>query len=132
LTSMHSAAFRSFVGIVRILLEHGSCVSAKNNDGETPLHLAAAQGREESVRLLIDHGADVQSRDNDGRTPEDWATARHYPPIAAMIQAEAVRREAVRRARCEAFAMGHQERLGAGSRVRWLDAGVVGMVLEYV
>jgi len=43
---------------------------------------------------------------------------------------DAVRRETVRRARCEAFAMGHQERLGAGSRVRWLDAGVVRMVLE--
>jgi len=26
--------------------------------------------------------------------------------------------------------MGHQERLGAGSRVRWLDAGVLRMVLE--
>ena len=47
-----------------------------------------------------------------------------------MLKAEAERREAV--ARCEAFAMGHQERLGAGSRVRWLDAGVVQMVLEQV
>ena len=36
----------------------------------------------------------------------------------------------MRRAKCEAFAMGHQERLGAGSRVRWLDAGVLRMVLE--
>ena len=26
--------------------------------------------------------------------------------------------------------MGHQERLGAGSRVRWLDVGVLRMVLE--
>ena len=49
-----------------------------------------------------------------------------------MLKAEAERREAVRRARCEAFAMGHQERLGAGSRVRWLDAGVVQMVLKQV
>jgi len=39
---------------------------------------------------------------------------------------------AVRRVKCEAFAMGHQERLGAGSRVRWLDAGVLLMVLEQV
>jgi hypothetical protein len=28
--------------------------------------------------------------------------------------------------------MGNQERLGTGSRVRWLDAGVVRMVLEQV
>ena len=38
----------------------------------------------------------------------------------------------MRRANCEAFAMGHQERLGAGSRVQWLDAGVLRMVLEQV
>ena len=37
--------------------------------------------------------------------------------MGAMLRAEAERRAAVRRARCEAFAMGHQERLGAGSRV---------------
>jgi len=38
----------------------------------------------------------------------------------------------VRRANCEAFAMGHQERLGVGSRVQLLDAGVLRMVLEQV
>ena len=45
--------------------------------------------------------------------------------VAAMLQTEAVRR-----AQCVAFAMGHLERLGAGSRVRALDAGVLRMVLE--
>ena len=48
----------------------------------------------------------------------------------AMMKAEVDRR-----AHCEsreAFAMGHLERLGAGSRVRGLDAGVVQMVLELV
>ena len=39
---------------------------------------------------------------------------------------------AARRAKCEAFAMGHLERLGEGSRVRWLDAGVVRMVLKHL
>jgi len=29
----------------------------------------------------------------------------------------------------EVFAMGQQERLGAGSRLRWLDPGVVRIVL---
>jgi hypothetical protein len=49
-----------------------------------------------------------------------------------MLLAEPARREALRVVDCEAFAMGHQERLGAQSRVRGLDAGVVRMVLEYV
>ena len=40
--------------------------------------------------------------------------------------------EIERRAQCVAFAMGDHARLGAGSRVRWLDVGVVRMVLEYM
>ena len=40
--------------------------------------------------------------------------------------------EAVRRAQCEAFAMGQSERLGAGSQVRWLEPEVMRMILEQV
>jgi len=40
--------------------------------------------------------------------------------------------EGVRRAQCVAFAMGHHARLGEGTRVEKLDAGVVRMVLERV
>ena len=47
-------------------------------------------------------------------------------------EAEAERREAERRARCEAFALGHHERLGAGSRVSELEAEVVRMVIEFL
>jgi hypothetical protein len=41
-------------------------------------------------------------------------------------------REAERMAKCEAFAMGQLERLGAGSAVQGLEVGVVRMVLERV
>ncbi|KAJ1467300.1 hypothetical protein T484DRAFT_1859254 [Baffinella frigidus] len=40
--------------------------------------------------------------------------------------------EATRRTKCVAFAMGHHQRLGAGSRVEWLEPGVLRMVLEQV
>jgi len=55
------------------------------------------------------------------------ATAESRLQIAEMLKAEALRR-----AQCEAFAMGQLERLGAGSMVRGLDPGVVRMVLEHV
>jgi hypothetical protein len=133
-TTMHAAAYWGLEAILLMLLEHGADSSAKDNAGWTPLHAAAYPGQGETARLLLEHGADLQSRTDDGltprQTPEDVATAQQRPQIVAMLQAEAERREAVRRARCEAFAMGHQERLGAGSRVGWLDAGVVRMVLE--
>ena len=131
-TPLHFAADRGHESVVLILLEHGAEVSSKLDAGFTPLHCAAAGGHDTVVRVLVYKGADLQSKSNDGRTAEDMATAYSHPLVAAMLNGEAMRREAARRARCEAFAMGHQERLGAGSWVRWLDAGVVRMVLEQV
>jgi hypothetical protein len=50
--------------------------------------------------------------------------------IYEMFLAEPARREALRVSNCEAFAMGHHDRLGAQSRVRWMDVGVIRIVLE--
>ena len=72
-------------------------------------------------------GADEQTQTNDGRTPEDVATTEGHHQIAAMLKAEGVRR-----AQCVAFAMGHHARLGEGTWVEELDAGVVRMVLAEV
>mmetsp|Transcript_2321 Transcript_2321/g.5497 ORF Transcript_2321/g.5497 Transcript_2321/m.5497 type:complete len:88 (-) Transcript_2321:54-317(-) len=55
-----------------------------------------------------------------------WPAKTHLQ-VTAILTAEAVRR-----AKCEAFAMGQLDRLGAKSRVLALDAGVVRMVLEHV
>jgi quinoprotein dehydrogenase-associated probable ABC transporter substrate-binding protein len=54
---------------VRYLLDqkHAS-VSAKDLQGETPLHNALMQRSQSMVELLIAHGADVNQRDSDGWT----------------------------------------------------------------
>ena len=131
-TPLHLAASSSHTAVVLLLLEHGAEVSSKTDGGWTPLHAAALCSQDTVARVLLDEGADLQSKTHDGRTAEDIATAQSNTEVVAMLKAEAVRREAVRRAQCEAFAMGHQERLGAGSWVSDLDAGVVRMVLEQV
>jgi len=115
------------VVVARLLIEHGADVSASDKDDRTPLHFAANQGSEEVARMLMGRGAHLQWRSNGGATPEDVATMRGHLHIAAMLKAEAVRRD-----QCMAFAMGQQERLGAGSSVRGLDAEVVRMVLAEV
>ena len=129
---LHYAAFHGHEATVLLLLEHTADVSPKDNAGRTPLHAASSRGHEEVVRLLLGKGADLQPKTNAGRTPEDLATVHSHPQIAAMIKAEEVSREEVRMTQCVAFAMGHHERLGVGSPVQELDAGVVGMVLEQV
>ena len=60
---------------VRLMLELGFSVHARNIFGETPLHLAAAAGDPETVRLLLDHGAELDAcDDNYHRSPLGYAT----------------------------------------------------------
>ncbi|KAJ1471013.1 ankyrin repeat-containing domain protein [Baffinella frigidus] len=133
---LHHAAIQGQGEVTRILLElkdsQRADVSAQDKEKSTPLHYAAYMGRESVAMMLLGKEADLQSKTNAGRTPEDTATVRFHFKVAGMIKAEEERREAVHRAQCVAFAMGHQERLGLGSWVQELDAGVVQMVLERV
>jgi len=134
-TALHAASRRGHYAecagherVVELLLEHGAEVSAKNANGQTPLHEAASSGREAVVYALLNGGADDRLKSKHGDTPYDMATkyaARRSPWIAATIKAVAVHR-----ARYVAFAMGQQERLGVGSRVMALDAGVVRIILD--
>jgi len=110
-----------------VLLQHRADVSATTNWGATALLIAALRGNDELVRVLIEHRANVAATNNAGATPEDLATHHSHHQIAAMLKAEAASR-----AKCVAFVMGHHARLGAGSRVRWLDLEVVRMVVEQV
>ena len=112
---------------VEKLLQHGADASAKGEAGMTPIHWASFQGRAAVVQMLIEHRANVSVEDNFGRTPEDCATSESHVEIVAMLKAEAVTR-----AKCVAFAMGHHTRLGVGSLAEGLELEVIRMVLDQV
>jgi len=54
----------------------------------------------------------------------------NYEPFSEPLHISAKKFLNSELARCEAFAMGQQERLGAGSLVRGLEPAVVRMVLK--
>jgi hypothetical protein len=127
-----------FVQIAEMLIANRAYVSPTDTMGENPLHIAALMGRGEMVDLLLKNGVDLWTESP--RSAWDLAKAKGYHKIAAKIAAEGPRRvliaeEAVRReriAQCEAFAMGHQKRLGAVSLVQGLPLEVVRMVTDLV
>ena len=71
--------------VVRLLLEHGADVNARENDHSTPLHVAARNGRVEVVRVLLEHGANVAAEGEDGKTASQFASEIGHEEIAKLL-----------------------------------------------
>jgi ankyrin repeat protein len=86
-TALMTAASAGSVEALRVLLDHGADVKAKESaHGQTPLMFAAALNREAAVRLLLARGAEINSAtlakavervrfDQDGNIVEDRPAA---------------------------------------------------------
>ena len=71
--------------LAELLLSKRADVSARDNDGSTPLHWAAAMGHRDVVTLLLARGADVNAKDNRSATPLHWAIARDHKDVAETL-----------------------------------------------
>ncbi len=70
------AAHQGDVETVRVLLDNGADLHARNNHGSTVLHSAASSGHPAVVRLLLARGAEPSPRDCRGRTPLAYVAER--------------------------------------------------------
>ena len=84
--ALREAAIKGDVGAVKVLLDEGVNVNAKDADGRTALTEAAFYGRTEIAKTLLDRGADVFAKKNDRATPLTMASS--HKEIAEMIQRE--------------------------------------------
>ena len=84
--ALREAAIKGDIGTVKVLLDEGVNVNAKDADGRTALTEAAFYGRTEIAKMLLDKGADVFAKKNDGATPLTMAAS--HKEIAEMIQQE--------------------------------------------
>jgi ankyrin repeat protein len=75
-TPLHLAARHNRPGAVRLLIERGADVDAREfPDNAAPLHFAAMYGDLETIRLLVEAGADVEGKGDDpGVGVLGWAT----------------------------------------------------------
>jgi ankyrin repeat protein len=73
---IHAAAEAGDVArVTEILTSRPELVSAKNEEGLTPVHLAARRGHAEVVELLLDRGAGLEETDNRGFTALVYAAS---------------------------------------------------------
>lgn len=73
---LHEAISKGEISTVKMLLDKGTNVNERNEDGETALIYAANKGRIDIVKLLLDKGADVNAQTTGGDLPK--ATALVY------------------------------------------------------
>ncbi|GIK05315.1 hypothetical protein Aspvir_009421 [Aspergillus viridinutans] len=71
--------------IVRMLVEAGADLEAKNSMDETPLARAAINGSASAVRLLLEKGANVESRDKWGFVPLLLAAEKGHTAVVCLL-----------------------------------------------
>ncbi|HTB19487.1 MAG TPA: ankyrin repeat domain-containing protein [Bryobacteraceae bacterium] len=88
-TPLHAAAAGRSRDAVRVLLEHGADVNARQEGGWTALHAASQNGDVEMVRLLIAGGADVQIRAENQQNALDLALTKGHQAVVEVLEAYA-------------------------------------------
>jgi uncharacterized protein len=63
----------SVMEALKLCIEKGGDVNAKNSMGLTPVMGAANRGSDDILEFLVKQGAKLDVKDNEGRTPTDWA-----------------------------------------------------------
>ncbi|RHZ43334.1 ankyrin repeat domain-containing protein [Aspergillus thermomutatus] len=71
--------------IVKMLVEAGADLEAKNASDETPLTRAAINGSTSAVRLLLEKGANIESRDQSGFSPLLLAAWKGHTPVVCLL-----------------------------------------------
>jgi len=84
--SIHDAAMKGNIEVVKQHLDAGTNVNVKAYGGSTPLHRAAFDGHKEIAELLIAKGADVNAKNQEDTTPLDKAIENKQAEVANLLR----------------------------------------------
>ena len=82
---LHTLVKKDNKDALKLLINHGVDVNAKDDDAGTPLHNAVWEQNKEIVELLINHGADVNAKNDDAGTPLHAASMKDNKEIVELL-----------------------------------------------
>ncbi len=103
MTPLHWASRAGSLACVKLLLDRGTEVDARNDAHRTPLQLAAERGKSGVIQLLAEAGADLDTQDRKGRTPLHRATYEGHAEAAEALLAAGADRTMLNRNSKTAF-----------------------------
>lgn len=83
--NLHSASLKGDIETVKLLIESGTDVNARNKDGQSPLHWAAFRGHYKIAELLIEAGANVNAACIKKWSPLHWAAKEGHIKLAELL-----------------------------------------------
>jgi len=84
-SSLLKVAAKGHEAVVKLLLEKGAELEAKDWGGRTPLSHAAEKRHEAVVKLLLEKGAELEAKDNNGRTPLLYAAENGNEAVMKLL-----------------------------------------------
>ena len=84
-TPLHAAFRGGQLECMRVLLEHGAAVDARDDVDTAVVHLASEHGQPETLHLVLRHGADVNARDYWEWTPLHFACYLGNTEVAQLV-----------------------------------------------
>jgi ankyrin repeat protein len=83
---LHAGVAGRNFDLVKLLVERGAPVNARQHGGWTPLHAAAQNGDAAMVALFLEHGADVNARADNSQLPMDLALTKGHQEIVTLLE----------------------------------------------
>ena len=85
MSDMHKACEAGNIEEIRLFVDSGADIEAKNVNGLTPLHVASLYGHIDIVKLLVDLGANVEMKADNSWTPLHYASQNGYIDIVKLL-----------------------------------------------
>ena len=85
-TPLINASYYGHFEVVKILLEKGADIEARNNYGDTPLICASRYGTLKVVKYLLENGADMEAKNNSGNTFFSYVSKEKIDVIEEYLQ----------------------------------------------